>query len=408
MTHVAAWIVGLAFALLVYTYAGYPALLWLLGRLRKPRSYDAPTDDDWPLVSISIAAYNEEAQIRELIKSLLALDYPRDRLQVLITSDGSSDATDAIVSEYADQGIELLRMPERGGKTRAENAASELLRGDIIVNTDASTRILPDSLKPLVAAMNDPEVGCASGRDVSISAEQSGANQGESGYVGYEMAIRDLETRLSGIIGASGCFYAIRRDLHLLPLPGPLSRDFAAALKAREHGYRAVSVPEATCLVPRGQSLRKEYRRKVRTIARGMRTLWYKRQLMNPFREGVFAWMLLSHKVSRWLLPWAAFATVVALGILALEWMWARVLFVLALAGIVLAAVGWLLADRPKLPRLLSAPAFLLAGNVAAAHALLRVLGGGEDALWEPTRREVVKGASGGALATPERPATPT
>lgn len=393
MTTVALWVVGLSVLLVLYAYVGYPLLLWLAGLLSRGQdvAVGASADEDWPLVSISIAAYNEETQIRELIKSLLAIDYPRDRLQILITSDGSTDGTDAIVGEYAGQGVELLRMPERCGKTRAENAASERLRGSIIVNTDASTRIQPRALKPLIAAMRDPEVGCASGRDVSVSSAASDANEGESGYVGYEMAVRDLETRVQGIIGASGCFYAIRAELHRLPLPGTLSRDFAAALKAREHGYRAVSVRAATCLVPRGSSLRKEYRRKVRTIARGMRTLWHKRALMNPVRHPVFAWMLLSHKVARWMLPWAAGAALVALAVLAPQLLWARVLLGLALVGLALAAAGWALADRPRLPTLLSAPAFLLAGNLAAAHALVRVLAGGEDALWEPTRREVVR-----------------
>jgi cellulose synthase/poly-beta-1,6-N-acetylglucosamine synthase-like glycosyltransferase len=390
MTTVALWVVGLSLVLLLYTYVGYPLVLWLAGLLRGQRA-TPEASDEWPLVSISISAYNEEAQIRELVKSLLALDYPRERLQVLIISDGSTDATDAIVSEYATQGIELLRMTERGGKTKAENAASGLLRGEVVVNTDASTRILPGSLKPLIAAMRDPTVGCASGRDVSVGAQTGDANRGESGYVGYEMAVRDLETRVSGIIGASGCFYAIRSTLHRVPLSGTLSRDFASALHAEEHGYRAVSVPEATCLVPRGQSLRKEYRRKVRTIARGMRTLWHKRALMNPLRHPVFAWMLVSHKVCRWLLPWAALAALLALASLAFTATWARILLAPAVGVLVLGAIGWARAERAELPKLLAAPAFLLAGNVAAAHALLRVLAGGEDALWEPTRREVVK-----------------
>ena len=387
----ALWLLALSVLLPVYAYVGYPLLLWTLGRFRRRPLAAATADADWPLVSISIAAYNEEAQIRELIKSLVALDYPRDKLQVLITSDGSTDGTDAIVAEYRDQGIELLRMPERSGKTRAENAASERLRGDIIVNTDASTRILPAALKPLIAAMRDPSVGCASGRDVSVGSGGDEANRGESGYVGYEMAVRDLETAVSGIIGASGCFYAIRADLHRLPLPGTLSRDFAAALKAREHGYRAVSVPAALCLVPRGQSLRKEYKRKVRTIARGMRTLWFKRRLANPLREGVFAWMLLSHKVARWMIPWAGVTALVALVLLTPTHAWARLLLAGGLAVMALGAIGWMLSERPRVPKLFSAPAFLIAGNLAAAHALLRVLAGGEDALWEPTRREVVK-----------------
>jgi cellulose synthase/poly-beta-1,6-N-acetylglucosamine synthase-like glycosyltransferase len=393
-TTLALWVLALCLALPVYAYLGYPALLWVIGRLRGRRgaaAAPAPTAHDWPPVSISIAAYNEEAQIRELIKSLLALDYPRERLQILITSDGSTDATDRIVAEYGDQGVELLRMPERGGKTKAENAASERLRGGIIVNTDASTRILPASLKPLIAAMYDPTVGCASGRDVSVGPAVDEANRGESGYVGYEMAVRDLETAVSGIIGASGCFYAIRADLHRLPLPGTLSRDFAAALKAREHGYRSVSVPQALCLVPRGQSLRKEYRRKVRTIARGMRTLWVKRRLANPLREGVFAWMLLSHKVARWLIPWAGLNALAVLAVLAPAYAWARAALALALVIAALGAAGWLLSERARVPKVLSAPAFLIAGNLAAAHALLRVLAGREDALWEPTRRDVVK-----------------
>jgi cellulose synthase/poly-beta-1,6-N-acetylglucosamine synthase-like glycosyltransferase len=391
MTTLALWVVGLALALFLYAYAGYPLVLWLIGALRRRPAATELREDEWPLVSISIAAYNEEAQIRELIKSLLAIEYPRDRLQILVTSDGSKDATDAIIAEYLDQGIELLRMPERGGKTKAENAASELLRGEIVVNTDASTRILPGSLKPMIAAMRDPRVGVASGRDVSVGPGEDDANKGESGYVGYEMAVRDLETKVSGIIGASGCFYAIRESLHRVPLPGSLSRDFASALHAEEFGYRAVSVPAALCLVPRGQSLRKEYKRKVRTIARGMRTLWYKRKLMSPVSHPVFAWMLLSHKVARWTLPWAALAALLAVAVLAPTYVWALALLCFGGAVIALAAVGWIFAERPTLPRIFSTPAFLVAGNVAAAHALLRVLGGGHDAVWEPTRREVVR-----------------
>lgn len=391
MTDVAMWVLALSVLLPVYAYVGYPLLLWLMARGRAASTPDVGASEEWPLVSISIAVYNEEAQVRGLIESLLALRYPRDRLQILITSDGSTDDTDAIVSEYASQGVELLRMPERGGKTKAENAASERLRGEIIVNTDASTRILPDSLQPLIAAMRDPRVGCASGRDVSHGTDLGNANRGESGYVGYEMTVRDLETAVSGIIGASGCFYAIRADLHRVSLPDTLSRDFAAALKAQEFGYRAVSVPGALCLVPRGQSLKKEYRRKVRTIARGMRTLWYKRRLANPLREGVFAWMLLSHKVVRWAIPWAGLAALLALAVLAPSYAWARMLFGAAIVVLALAAIGWLLADRPRVPRLFSVPAFLVAGNLAAAHALVRVIHGGTDAVWEPTRREVVK-----------------
>src|SRR5581483_7170481 len=140
------------------------------------------------------------------------------------------------------------------------------------------------------------------------------ANPGEGGYVGYEMWLRALESDVAGIVGASGCFYAARAPLHREAVPEALSRDFAAALIARERGYRAVSVADAVCFVPRTASLVQEYRRKVRTMVRGMGTLRYKRRLLNPFRYGLFAWMLWSHKVCRWLVPWALLA---ALGVLA-------------------------------------------------------------------------------------------
>jgi cellulose synthase/poly-beta-1,6-N-acetylglucosamine synthase-like glycosyltransferase len=312
-----------------------------------------------------------------------------------VISDASSDATDNIVRRNADQGVELLRMPERGGKNRAENAAAEHLRGEIVVNTDASIRIAPKALRRLVAVFRDPAIGVASGRDVSVEPGSHEANVGEAGYVGYEMGIRDLETRVNGIIGSSGCFYAIRPELHKIPLPENLSRDFSSALHAEENGFRAVSVPGATCLVPRGTSLRKEYRRKVRTITRGMQTLWFKRHLLNPLRHGYFAWMLWSHKVVRWALPWFAILSVAALGVLAPTHPVWSVSFGAALTVCGLASAGWTLSGRGDLPRVLSIPTFLVMGNLAAAHALLRAVRGGGDKLWEPTRRTVVRVTQG-------------
>ncbi len=383
-----------ALALLLYTYVGYPLALLVLGKVSRREADASENPVEWPNISVCVPAYNEQDQIDELMRSLLAVDYPRDRIQVLIVSDASSDATDEIVGTYASEGIELLRLPERSGKTKAESAAIGHLRGDIIVNMDASIRIRPDALKPLISVFADPQVGCASGRDVSVGSAKGDANVGEAGYVGYEMGIRFLETRIGGIIGASGCFYAIRPELHRLSLPESLSRDFAAALHTHQHGFRTVSVPEAVCYVPRSPNLRREYRRKVRTITRGMQTLWYKRQLMNLFTNGLFAWKLLSHKVFRWALPWAAIASFLALGVMALTNSWARSLFAVGVVILALAGIGWTMAERPNTPRIFSVPAFLVAGNLAAAHAFLRVLLGQRDALWEPTRRHVVKAES--------------
>ena len=318
-------LLGVSILVPVYAYAIYPVLLVAVASLRRSAPTEAPkgwSDDELPTVSITVPAYNEAAQIRQTVESLLRLDYPPEKRQILIVSDASDDGTDEIVREYASSGVELLRMPERVGKTAAENSARSHLTGEVVINTDASIRLDTGAVRALVREFADPTVGVASGRDVSTSRVEldvPDSNLGESGYVGYEMWVRRLETRVYGIVGASGSLYAIRARLNRYLLPEGLSRDFSSALIAREHGLRAVSVDDALAVVPRAPSLRKEYRRKVRTITRGIETLSHRRYLHNPFRYGVFAWMLFSHKICRWLVPWSLTVTTLALGFLALS-----------------------------------------------------------------------------------------
>jgi cellulose synthase/poly-beta-1,6-N-acetylglucosamine synthase-like glycosyltransferase len=387
MTVVAAWLLVGALGLVGYAYVGYPLLLALLSGLRSARRTATPPAA-WPTVSITVPVYNEATTIGATLGRILDIDYPSDRRQILVVSDASTDGTDAIVRTFASRGVELLRLPVRGGKTAAENAAVPLLHGELIVNTDASIQIPPHALRPLVTALTDPSVGLASGRDISVTALGDSTNRGEARYVGYEMWLRQLETRVAGIVGASGCFYAIRAGLHQDHLPEGLSRDFAATLIAREHGLRAVSVAEAICFVPRTASIRAEFRRKVRTIARGMQTLRYKRRLLDPARYGAFAWMLFSHKVCRWLVPWAGVLAVAALGMLTVTTVWAR--WVLGSVAVVVAAgaLGWAWPAGQRVPRLLATPAYVLSGNVAALLAGIAVLRGTRHAVWEPTRRD--------------------
>ena len=386
MIFVADVVIAIALGLCLYTYVGYPLILKMLSGARRVRAA-APASAAWPHISIAIPVYNEAAVIADTLERILALDYPRDRRQVLVVSDGSTDGTDDIVAQFAPRGVELLCLPQRRGKTAAENAARSCLTGEIIINTDASVRIDGAAVKHLVAAFHDPTVGVASGRDMSVSNVDDRLNPGEHAYVGYDMWVRDLETSLSGIVGASGCLYAIRRDLHMQSMPEGLSRDFGAALVAREHGYRAVSVPEAVCYVPRSTSLRREYRRKVRTMARGLRTLWHKRILLNPSRHGRFAWMLWSHKLCRWLTPWMVLIAAAALAALAPRHWWAAATLAVGGAAAFLALIGWIWPEGRPLPRLIALPSYAVSGNIAVLHAWIRALGGQGTALWEPTRR---------------------
>ncbi len=385
--------------LAVYAYAIYPLILRLLA-VGRPAPLAAstagaegrtpserPGDDAWPFITITVPAYNEARAIAATLDNLLAADYPPAQREILVISDASTDGTDAIVATYADRGVRLLRLEQRGGKTAAENLAGREARGDIIVNTDASVRVLPDAIKPLVRAFADPTVGVASGRDISVGDAAVEGNRGESGYVGYEMTLRAWETRAGSIIGASGCFYGIRRRVHDVAFPDALSRDFASVLIARAAGYRSVSVDAALCVVPRTASLDAEFRRKIRTMARGLSTLWFLRRLLDPLRYGRFAFMLASHKLARWLVYAALPFAILGLVVLAPESRVAAVLLALAVLGLVVGTIGMRWRSRGPVPRPLALAGFALASALAGVLAWIDALARPPRPTWEPTRR---------------------
>ncbi|MGQ0702403.1 MAG: glycosyltransferase [Gemmatimonadales bacterium] len=391
MTLLGITLMALPVVLFGYAYVGYPAIMWVVARVRDqelPKGNPA----EWPELTIVLPVHNEERAIGGTLDSLLALDYPPERRHILVVSDASTDRTDAIVEGYPGRGVRLLRLSRRTGKTGAENLAGRHINGTIVVNTDATTRILPSSLKALVRVFKDPAIGLSSGRDISVESMAGGLRPegpigGESGYVGYEMWLRSLETRAGSIVGASGCLYAIRSELFDPAFPEALSRDFASALLAVEHGYRAVSVAEAACLVPRADSLRTEYRRKVRTMARGLETLWFKRRLMMMRGNLRFSFALVSHKLIRWLAFLVAPLGLVGLGLLALEHGWAR--WLLLVAGVSgLGGVSAFLWPRGRaIPRGVSFLGFAVSSTVAGFVAWTKALRGEVNPTWEPTRR---------------------
>ena len=386
MTSIPLYVLAAVFTFAVYTYLGYPLVLLLLAALRRRRPGPGELAE-WPRITVVLPVHNEAGVIGDTLDNLLQVDYPADRREILVLSDASTDDTDAIVMRYADRGVRLVRMPTRMGKTEAENTALPLLQGDIIVNTDASVRVDRAALKHLIACFADPTVGVASSHNVSVGRVATHANSAEASYVGYDMWVRDLESRVSGIVGAAGCLYAVRAPLQTQALPSAHCRDFAAALLARELGLRAVSVRGALCFVPRTTSLRQEYIRKVRTITGGMETLYGKRALLNPFRYGVFAWILASHKLCRWLVPHAAVLALAALAALAGTTPWVGWgLGAAAFAG-VCGVVGWRWPEEWRLPRVLALPAYLVIGNLAALHASIRAVRGTSIPIWDPTRR---------------------
>jgi cellulose synthase/poly-beta-1,6-N-acetylglucosamine synthase-like glycosyltransferase len=393
VTTLGATLLVLSAAPFMYAYLGYPVVLWLLSRVRNlPLPHEEPSE--WPEITILLPVHNEEQAVAGALDGLLALEYPAARRHVVAISDASTDGTDRILTGYSARGVQTVRVLERSGKHGAENVATSQLRGTIVVCTDATTRIPPHSLKFLIGAFQDPSIGLASGRDISVDRATLQAStgrespQGESGYVGYEMWIRSLESRIGSIVGASGCFYAIRRELFESGFPPELSRDFASALTTVERGYRAVSVSTAICLVPRAGSLRAELRRKVRTMARGLATIWSYRRLMALGDRPLFSLCLISHKLIRWLAFLTAPAGLVGLGLLALEWRGARWLLMAALGGLALGVLSYVWPSERRLPRVLEVSGYVTGSLAAGLIAWTKALRGEMTPIWEPTRRQ--------------------
>lgn len=381
------WMMIAGVAITLYAYAGYPILLVVVRVFRRQPPLSTAKPVTWPRISITLPAYNAERTLRPVLDGLVHIDYPADRRQIVVVSDGSTDGTDALVGEYSHLGVELLRHSPRAGKTEVENVAMTALTGEIVVNTDASVALAPDAVWRLVAALSDPRVGVSSGRDISVAAVGGTAHGGEAVYVGYEMWVRDLETDVDAIVGSSGCLYAVRADLHRRQLPGYLARDFSSALWARLHGFRAVSVRDAICFVPRAASMHVEFRRKIRTMTRGLETLFFHRQLLNPAAYGVFAWLLWSHKLIRWLVPWALAACAIAVVALSSSAVWAAGGAVALAFCLLLAALGWWWPRRDRVPRLLSVAAYFVSGTLAGLAAWVQAARGHRASVWDPTPR---------------------
>jgi cellulose synthase/poly-beta-1,6-N-acetylglucosamine synthase-like glycosyltransferase len=292
------WVCGLSIGVLLYVYAGYPVLLRTVVRLRGARP--VRRRDITPPISLVISAYNEQDVIAAKLENALALDYPREALEIVVISDASSDATDAIVERFADRGVRLRRQPNRAGKTEGLNRVVPTLGGEIVVFSDANAFYRPDALRKLARNFADPGVGCATGEARYLEEGESAADRGERTYWGYEMALKRLETDVCSMVGGDGALYAIRRSLWKT-LPPTAINDFLNPLQIVEAGWRAVYEPAAVCDERTAGAVGREYRRRIRIVSRSWRAVFQARGVLNPFRVGLFSLLLVSHKMLRWL-----------------------------------------------------------------------------------------------------------
>jgi glycosyltransferase involved in cell wall biosynthesis len=371
----------LAAALVAYAYAGYPLALAALALVR---SRPVARADITPHVTFIITAYNEEQRIAEKLENTLKLAYPRERLEILVASDCSSDRTDEIVRSCDGRGVKLVRAPARRGKEAAQKLAVEAALGEILVFSDVATVLAEDALRNIVKNFNDPGVGCASSVDRFI--DRDGRPSGEGAYVRYEMFLRSLETRVHSLVGLSGSFFAARREVCRAAWSEELQSDFNTVLNAVRMGLRGVSDPDSVGYYLNIADERREYERKVRTVLRGISVFMRSLALVNPLRHPVFAWQLVSHKLCRWLVPFAMAAALAANVPLALASPFYRALLALQVLFYAVALGGLLWKPLRRLPPVRLAAYFVLV-NASILQAWLRYWSGERLVLWEPSKR---------------------
>lgn len=374
----------LCLSAIVYTYLGYPLLLKLLSACR---SSDSPVDPPlWPRLSLVIAAFNEEAVLEAKLENSLALDYPPERLEILVVSDASTDRTDSIAAGWAARGVRLLRVEGRQGKTQAQNEAVAACTGEIVVFSDANAMYDLDALKQLARHFARPEVGCVEGRRMDWSPEASAVAAHELSYRDYESWIKLLESRVATCTGATGPIYAVRR-VSYIELPADAISDLMQPLLIRfRHGQRHLFEPGAVSREEVLPKMAREFPRKVRIITRCLHSLFAVPGLLNPLRAGSFALQIWSHRLLRWLVPVLALLLVAA-NLRLLDRPFHLAFFVLTLAFLALAGLGHLL-DRFDLgPSLLRLPYYFVSANAAALVAWINWARGRTIRTWEPERR---------------------
>lgn len=372
----------LSVAALAYTYVGYPLLLLMLSRIR---GHKVLTASCTPSITIIITAYNEERDLAAKLNNTLELDYPKDKLEIIVASDCSSDATDSIATSFSDRGVRLHRQTQRLGKTAAQNAAVELASGEVILFSDATTLYRPNVLKTMVRNFADPSIGCVAGQLIYVDPSNSGVGHGAVSYWSYEVFLKQHESQVRSLIGVSGCLYAVRRSAYV-PLYHEACSDFIIATKMVEQGLRAVYEPAAICEEQTNRRADKEFAMRVRVITQTYNDLWRHRHMMNPLRGGIYAVELLSHKVMRYMVPVFLLLILVSSILLAIN---STIYFAILLAQIVcyvFALGGYLLQRLGVHAKLLALPHYFLLANLAATVAFYKFLRGERYARWEPIR----------------------
>jgi biofilm PGA synthesis N-glycosyltransferase PgaC len=363
------------------SYAFYPMAIWGVGRMF---SFRPRQGGIIPCVSIIIPAHNEAKSIEHKIENVLGLEYPKNKVEVLVGSDGSSDGTSTLVRKYAGRGVRLVNFETNRGKTAVQNDLVRESKGEVLIFTDAASFFRPDAIHKIVRKFADDRVGCVAGRMRFVETSPNLTTQSQGLYWNYELKIRELESNLGSLIGVDGPLYAVRRECYV-PLGDNVISDFLTPLLVLEQGRRVVLEPEALVdefpTVNAGQ----EFTTRRRITLRGLVGLCAYTKLLNPLRHPSLAFQLFFHKVLRWFVGPLAIFNILACYTLSSHWFFKFILLGYLLFFLA-AVVGWLTEPLGIKAKVLIVPYYFCLVNLAATMGIIDFLRKRQAITWEPVR----------------------
>lgn len=377
----------------VYTYLGYPLAIWCLSRwFGRPVRPPVIDEFELPAVSLLIAAYNEEAEIEKRIESALQMDYPKDKLEIVVASDGSTDATAALVRRFADRNVRLLDYPQRRGKAAVINAAFAEVKGAIIMLSDANTHTESSAVRKIVRWFRDPRVGVVCGK-LRLMDARNGRNV-DGLYWKYETFLKQCEGHLGALLGANGAIYTIRRDL-FTPIPNDtIVDDFVIPLQAKlRSDCRLIYDSEAVASEETAPDVTAEFHRRSRIGAGGFQSIAMLWKLLNPLR-GWIAFSFFSHKILRWFCPFFLLGMLFS-NLVLLDHPLYRLCLVGQFAFYMLACGSAFLPCRTGTLKLLRLTTMFTSMNLALLVGFWRWLSGSQKGVWKRTARLAEEGVMG-------------
>ena len=382
--------------LVFYTYLGYGILLFLLLKLKqlfckKEQKAVLPADESqFPDVTLMICAFNEEEIIKEKMENIRQLDYPKDKLCVMWVTDGSSDHSNELLSEYGDE-ITLIFSPERRGKAAAMQHGLQVNKSEYVVFTDANTMLNPGSIKEIVRLFMREDVGCVSGeKRVAARHEGQAAAEGEGIYWKYESTLKRWDSALYSAMGAAGELFAVRMSVYEAAPSNALLDDFMISMLILKKGYKIAYTSDAYAMEYGSANMKEESKRKRRIAAGGLQSIWWLRSLMNPFKYPITSFLFVSHRVLRWsITPFALFALIplnVALVMMKGGTTY-TVIWILQILFYLSAFLGYLMASRGKKNKLLYVPYYFLFMNINVFRGISYLRSHKSSGAWEKAKR---------------------